>query len=92
MDSVYMNGVSAIALVQQQFESHESHLILVSKLFDPRYAFLIFSPLVFSLDRTSGVAVIWTTVVAEFMNQILKWLLMSDRPYWYQLCRIVLYA
>lgn len=79
---MYTSGISAIAVIQQRFQTHEHLLILVSKLFDPRYAFLIFSPLVFSLHSTSGVTLIWTTVAAEFINQILKWLLMSDRPYW----------
>lgn len=82
MDHLYTSGISAIAVIQQRFQTHEQLLILLSKLFDPRYAFLIFSPLVFSLHSTSGVTLIWTTVAAEFINQILKWLLMSDRPYW----------
>lgn len=82
MDSLYTSGISAIALIQDHFHPHENFLIFLSKLFDPRYAFLIFSPLVYSLHAPSGVTLIWTTVVAEFVNQILKWLLMSDRPYW----------
>lgn len=77
-----MNGVSVIALIQERLQQHESFLLLLSKLFDPRYAFLLFSPLVFSLDSSSGIQLVWTTVAAEFVNQILKWLLMSDRPYW----------
>lgn len=82
MDRMLVSGVSTIAVLQDYCEPHENFLILISKLFDPRYAFLIFSPLVYSLHAPSGITLIWTTVAAEFVNQILKWVLMSDRPYW----------
>lgn len=83
MDQLYTTGIDAIHLIQRQFEPYENELILLSKIFDPRYAFLIFSPLVYSMDAASGITLIWTTIAAEFVNQILKWLLMSDRPYWW---------
>lgn len=58
-------------------------MFLLSNVFDPRYAFLIFAPLVFSLDRVTGRKLMWTTVIAEWSNQILKWLMRGERPYWW---------
>lgn len=55
MDRLYMSGVSAIASIQDHCEPHENFLLLLSKLFDPRYAFLIFSPLVYSMHAPSGI-------------------------------------
>lgn len=58
-------------------------MFFISNFFDPRYAFLIFSPLVFSLDRSTGRKLMWVTVIAEWSNQILKWLMRGERPYWW---------
>lgn len=58
-------------------------MFLLSNVFDPRYAFLIFAPLVFSLDRVTGRKLMWVTVIAEWSNQILKWLMRGERPYWW---------
>lgn len=55
----------------------------MSVVFDPKYAFLIYSPLAYLLDKKVGKKLILTTVIAEWLNQILKWLLHGERPYWY---------
>lgn len=56
---------------------------MISNLFDPRYAFLFYAPLLFSLDRYTGRKLMWVSVVAEWSNQVLKWMLMGERPYWW---------
>ena len=58
-------------------------MFLLSNVFDPRYAFLIYAPLMFCLDRYTGRKVMWVTVIAEWSNQILKWLMHGERPYWW---------
>lgn len=58
-------------------------MINISTLFDPRHVFLIYAPILFALNRRVGhrlvVALTWT----EWANQVLKWLLAGERPYWY---------
>lgn len=58
-------------------------MFLISNLFDPRYAFLFYAPLIFSLDRYTGRKLMWVSVIAEWSNQCLKWMLMGERPYWW---------
>lgn len=58
-------------------------MFLLSTLFDPRYAFLVYAPLIFSLDRYTGRKLMWVTVMAEWSNQILKWVMHGERPYWW---------
>lgn len=58
-------------------------MFLISNLFDPRYAFLFYAPLVFNLDRATGKKLMWVSVIAEWSNQVLKWMLMGERPYWW---------
>lgn len=56
---------------------------LMSVIFDPKYAFLIYSPIAYLCDHRVGKNLILTTVIAEWLNMILKWLLHGERPYWY---------
>jgi len=56
---------------------------MISTLFDPRYAFLFYSPLIFSIDRKIGQKIMWVSVLSEWSNQILKWMLHGERPYWW---------
>lgn len=55
----------------------------ISTLLDPRYVFLIYAPILFALNRKIGHRMIIALTLAEWANQILKWLLAGERPYWY---------
>ncbi|GIY68891.1 glucose-6-phosphatase 2 [Caerostris darwini] len=83
MDLVYENSVSAIEGLQARFLQQSDVFFLISNLFDPRYAFLVYSPLFFSLDWGIGKKIMWVTVIAEWVNQMLKWALHGERPYWW---------
>ncbi|GFR19589.1 glucose-6-phosphatase [Trichonephila clavata] len=83
MDLVYENSVSAIEGLQARFLQQSDVFFLISNLFDPRYAFLVYSPLFFSLDWKVGKKIMWVTVIAEWVNQMLKWALHGERPYWW---------
>lgn len=62
---------------------HEHWMFMLSNVFDPRYAFLFYSPLIFSLDRVTGRKLMWVSVIAEWSNQVLKWIMRGERPYWW---------
>lgn len=83
MDLLHVKGVEAVAQLQNVFADQTKSMVFLSNFFDPRYAFLILSPLIFSLDPRSGKTLIWTTVFAEWINQVMKWMLMGERPYWW---------
>ncbi|KAF8764563.1 glucose-6-phosphatase 2-like [Argiope bruennichi] len=83
MDVVYENSVSAIEGLQARFLQQSDVFFLISNLFDPRYAFLVYSPLFLSLDWRVGKKIMWVTVIAEWVNQMLKWALHGERPYWW---------
>lgn len=55
----------------------------ISTLLDPRYVFLIYAPILFALNRRIGHRMMIALTLAEWMNQILKWILAGERPYWY---------
>lgn len=58
-------------------------MINISTLLDPRYVFLIYAPLLFAFNKRVGHRMILALTLAEWANQILKWLLAGERPYWY---------
>lgn len=55
----------------------------VSKVFDPKYVFTVYFPLAFGLKWALGVQLLGTLIVVEWLNQVLKWLMRGDRPYWW---------
>lgn len=83
MDSLHENSIHAISAIQKSFDDQKNVMFLLSNMFDPRYAFLFYAPLVFSLDWATGRKLMWVTVIAEWSNQILKWLMRGERPYWW---------
>lgn len=83
MDLVYENSVYAIEGLQARFMNQSDTFFMISNVFDPRYAFLFYSPLIFSLDWGIGKKIMWVTVIAEWVNQMLKWALHGERPYWW---------
>lgn len=83
MDLLHMKGVETVAYLQHVFVDHAKSMVFLSNFFDPRYAFLVLSPLIIALDPRYGKRLIWTTVFAEWMNQVMKWIMMGERPYWW---------
>ncbi|XP_022249743.1 glucose-6-phosphatase 2-like isoform X2 [Limulus polyphemus] len=83
MDFVYKSSISAIEMLQTRFQQQQNVFFTISNLGDPRYAFLIYAPLVFSLNWKIGKQLMWVIVTAEWSNQLLKWILHGERPYWW---------
>lgn len=80
---LYDLSTPAISTLQTKLIDHAPIMQLLSVVFDPKYAFLIYSPLAYLLDPKVGRKLIMTTVLAEWLNQVLKWFLHGERPYWY---------
>lgn len=84
MDTMlYDKSIPLISSLQTTFQDQAGFMQLMSVVFDPKYAFLIYSPIAYLIDHRVGKKLILTTVLAEWLNMILKWLLHGERPYWY---------
>lgn len=83
MDTLHDNGMFAIQSLQTRFQHQHGLFFAISNFGDPRYAFLIFAPLIYCLDWTVGRRLMWVTIIAEWSNQVLKWMLHGERPYWW---------
>lgn len=83
MDVVHDQSLPGIKLLQESFPNNKDFMINISTLFDPRYVFLIYAPILFAFNKRVGHRMIIALTWAEWANQILKWLLAGERPYWY---------
>ena len=80
---LYDLSIPVISSLQSSMASYSNVMQLTSTVFDPKYAFLIYSPVAYLIDPKVGKKLIMTTVIAEWLNMILKWFLHGERPYWY---------
>ena len=73
MDVVYDSGINFIIYLQKYCTNRQKEMLFLSKVGDPRNSFLIYFPVAFHLNHSSGVSVLWTAVLSEWLNLILKW-------------------
>ena len=73
MDALFDEGVHFIVHLQKSWAGWEREMLLLSKIGDPRNSFLIYFPLFYHWNHNLGVSVLWTAVISEWLNLILKW-------------------
>lgn len=82
-EALHDQSLPTIEMLQSTFPDNKDFMINISTFFDPRYVFLIYAPILFALNRKVGHRTIAALTLTEWANQILKWLLAGERPYWY---------
>lgn len=65
------------------FSNHESALLTISHLADPGYAFSIIFPIISASSTLVASDILMVSVIAEWSNGVLKWIIREDRPYWW---------
>ena len=73
MEIVLDEGVQFILTLQKSWDGWEKEMLFLSKVGDPRNSFLIYFPLAYHFNHNLGVSVLWTTIISEWLNLILKW-------------------
>ena len=73
MDVVNDTGINFIIYLQNSCADWQKEMLFLSKVGDPRNSFLIYFPVAFHLNHKLGVSVLWTAVLSEWLNLILKW-------------------
>lgn len=76
-------GISAIVDIQDLLKDYSRFLVFLSYVGDPRFAFTVFFPVAYSLQRSVGIRVLLAAVISEWLNAVLKWVLHGERPYWW---------
>ena len=73
MEIVLDEGVQFILTLQKSWDGWEKEMLFLSKVGDPRNSFLIYFPLAYHFNHNLGMSVLWTTIISEWLNLILKW-------------------
>ncbi|GLH13687.1 uncharacterized protein GBIM_18211 [Gryllus bimaculatus] len=80
---LYKFGASSIASLQSRLPNSDGFFFTITKVSDPAYAFSVLVPLAAGIHTLLAADLLVASLVAEWSNTLLKWLLMEDRPYWW---------
>ena len=69
----FIRWINLSLFIWKRFPDGESFFMDVSKVFDPKYVFTIYFPVIFALQWAIGIKLLGTIIVVEWLNQILKW-------------------
>ncbi|XP_009992703.1 PREDICTED: glucose-6-phosphatase 3 [Chaetura pelagica] len=83
MDALHVAGIRFAEVLQSGPPWLEKFWISITSLADPKCIYTTCFPLAYFLDPKVGVSVLWTGLVAEWLNVVLKWFLFGERPFWW---------
>ncbi|NXD44180.1 G6PC3 phosphatase, partial [Copsychus sechellarum] len=83
MDALHEAGIRAAVALQAGPPWLEPVWLFLSSQLDPKSIYTVCFPLARGLDEHVSVMVLWTALVAEWFNVVLKWFLFGERPYWW---------
>ncbi|XP_071497926.1 glucose-6-phosphatase 3-like [Diadema antillarum] len=84
MEELQKSEIHFLQRLQESFSNYEGVMLTISHLGDPRNAFLLYFPIAFCfINAKAGLQVLWVAVVSEWLNAVLKWILIGQRPYWW---------
>lgn len=75
MDALVSAEIGFIFHLQNLFANCTQAMIYISTILDPAYAFTLYTPVLFAFSFQSGKHLLWTSVLTEWANQIMKWVL-----------------
>ncbi|XP_011913598.1 glucose-6-phosphatase 3 isoform X2 [Papio anubis] len=83
MESTLGVGIVIAEALQNQLAWLENVWLWVTFLGDPKILFLFYFPAAYYASRRVGIAVLWISLITEWLNLIFKWFLFGDRPFWW---------
>lgn len=83
MDRIYALGVSCIEFIQYWFEDSEEYFELVNDLSNPHNMLEYLFPFISAIDSVFGAQLLLCMSFGGWLNSVMKWWLLEDRPYWW---------
>ncbi|XP_027623636.1 glucose-6-phosphatase 3 isoform X2 [Tupaia chinensis] len=83
MESTLGAGIVMAEALQNQLPWLENVWLWVTFLGDPKSLFLFYFPAAYYASRRVGIAVLWISLITEWLNLVFKWFLFGDRPFWW---------
>ncbi|KDR10618.1 Glucose-6-phosphatase 2 [Zootermopsis nevadensis] len=76
-------GALGIKSIQTTFPRGDNFFFSISYFADPLYSFTYLVPLTAGLNTGLAADMLMVSIMAEWFNTLLKWLLMDHRPFWW---------
>lgn len=73
MESAMSAGIAVAEALQNQLPWLENVWLWVNFLGDPKSLFLFYFPAAYYASRRVGIAVLWISLIAEWLNLVFKW-------------------
>ncbi|NWV12838.1 G6PC3 phosphatase, partial [Ptilonorhynchus violaceus] len=83
MDALYEAEIHMAVALQAGPPWLEKFWLFLTSRLDPYSMYTVCFPLARVLDKRVSMMVLWITLVAEWLNVVLKWFLFGERPYWW---------
>ncbi|XP_056285810.1 glucose-6-phosphatase a, catalytic subunit, tandem duplicate 1 [Pseudoliparis swirei] len=83
MDLLHSWGVELAVHLQATYSRYQGLFSLASTVADLHTTFYFFFPIWFHLRRDTALRLIWVSVLGDWLNLVLKWVLFGKRPYWW---------
>ncbi|EAW51637.1 glucose 6 phosphatase, catalytic, 3, isoform CRA_b [Homo sapiens] len=77
MESTLGAGIVIAEALQNQLAWLENVWLWITFLGDPKILFLFYFPAAYYASRRVGIAVLWISLITEWLNLIFKW-----QPFW----------
>ncbi|XP_004707560.1 glucose-6-phosphatase 3 [Echinops telfairi] len=83
MESALSAGIAVAETLQKQMLGMENVWLWVTFLGDPKCLYIFYFPAAYYVSRRVGVAILWISLITEWLNLVFKWILFGDRPFWW---------
>ncbi|KAL4717878.1 hypothetical protein ACJJTC_005723 [Scirpophaga incertulas] len=83
MDELYALGVTNIQIVQEWFIEYEDYFELLNNVSNPHYVMEYLFPAISIFDAVFGAQLLLCMAFGGWLNAVMKWWLLEDRPYWW---------
>ncbi|XP_075219528.1 glucose-6-Phosphatase [Lycorma delicatula] len=83
ISSIYLYEAYLIQILQNLLPNSDGFFMALTKVADPAYAISIVFPVTASVNTSLAADVLIACVTSEWINTLLKWVLMEHRPYWW---------
>ncbi|KHJ43233.1 PAP2 family protein [Trichuris suis] len=83
MEALHRGGIWFEVWLQKTMHGQADRFLSITKVGDPDLLILYLFPFVSAINRTLFLRFVLATAICDMVNNILKWILHGERPYWY---------
>uniref|UniRef100_A0A5S6QIM5 glucose-6-phosphatase n=1 Tax=Trichuris muris TaxID=70415 RepID=A0A5S6QIM5_TRIMR len=83
MEALHRGGVWFEIWLQKTMDGQADRFLSITKVGDPDLLILYLFPFVSAINRTLFLRFVLATAICDMVNNILKWILHGERPYWW---------